>query len=195
LMLLPDLENHLSLYLSVHVPRLVYLKHAKSSKSPFLTFILILQNLTKLLQNLPMMFFAILLFNYQAANSEHHVRWIPPNPTKFLEIEPKKSTNHQKTKPFQVGHHIPLISLWYTMIYHIYIFLHHGISPFAQDRLRGVEDLGHFSGAPRHERVAFATAEGDPRLSQQPGRDGQLIPSGNLTFHIAIENTPFINHF
>ena len=46
-MLLPDLENHLSLYLSVHVPRLVYLKHAKSSKSPFLTFILILQNLTK----------------------------------------------------------------------------------------------------------------------------------------------------
>jgi hypothetical protein len=73
-MLLPDLENHLSLYLSVHVPRLVYLKHAKSSKSPFLTFILILQNLTKLLQNLPMMFFAILLFNYQAANSEHHVR-------------------------------------------------------------------------------------------------------------------------
>ena len=122
LMLLPDLENHLSLYLSVHVPRLLYLKHAKSSKSPFLTFILILQNLTKLLQNLPMMFFAILLFNYQAANSEHHVRWIPPNPPKFLEIEPQKSTNHQKTKPFQVGHHIPLISLWYTMIYHIYIF-------------------------------------------------------------------------
>ena len=89
------------------------------------------------------------------------------------------------------------------MIHHdlpyIYIYLHHGISngisPFAQDRLRGVEDLGHFSGAPRHERVAFATAEGDPRLSQQPGRDGQLIPSGNLTFHIAIENIPFINHF
>lgn len=89
----------------------------------------ILQNLTKLLQNLPMMFFAILLFNYQAANSEHHVRWIPPNPTKFLEIEPKKSTNHQKTKPFQVGHHIPLISLWYTMIYHIYIYFYTMESP------------------------------------------------------------------
>ena len=114
----------------------------------------------------------------------------PPNPPKFLEIEPKKSTNHQKTKSFQVGHHIPLISLWYTMIYHIYIYrgISHEISPFAQDRLRGVKDLGHLSGAPRHERVAFATAEGDPCLSQQPGRDRQLITSGNLTFHIAISH-------